>query len=112
MQRTLKEKLASISSSIDGSLASCFVGYDGLLIEKTNTGNDVDVDLIAATFASVIKNLRSQDNDVIDVVVVFQKDVVFIRTMEDGFLCIVMGQDGNIGRAKLEAKRLGTKFME
>jgi len=106
------EKLKNINDNIDGIIASCFVGFDGLIIESVGQNNGLDIELISATFASVIKNLKNKENNVIELMAVFQKDVVFIRVMEDGFICVVMGQDGNIGRAKLETKKLGNRFME
>ena len=109
---SLSEKLNNLNSGIDGVIASCFVGFDGLMIERAGKNNGLDVELISATFATVIKSLKNKDNEITELMAIFEKDVVFIRVMEDGFICIVMGQDGNIGRAKLEAKRLGKKFME
>jgi predicted regulator of Ras-like GTPase activity (Roadblock/LC7/MglB family) len=111
-ENSLNQKLSDINSNIDGAIASCFVGYDGLVIEKVGRENGLDIDFISAIFASVIKSLKNQENEISELMATFQKDVVFIRVMEDGFICIVMGQDGNIGRAKLETKRLGKKFME
>ena len=109
----LSEKLTSINNSVDGVIASCFVGYDGMLIERVGGNNGLDVELISAIFASVVKELKNQeDNELLEMVAIFQQDLVFIKVMEEGFLCIVMGQDGNIGRAKLEAKKLGKKMME
>jgi predicted regulator of Ras-like GTPase activity (Roadblock/LC7/MglB family) len=109
---TYLEKLANLNSSIDGVIASCFVGYDGLIIERIGGSNGLDVEFICATFTSVVNSLKNQENEVIELMATFQKDVVLIRVMEDGFICIVMSQDGNIGRAKLESKKLGKKFME
>jgi predicted regulator of Ras-like GTPase activity (Roadblock/LC7/MglB family) len=112
LPNNLSQKLSQLNANIDGVIASCFVGFDGLIIEKVGRDNGLDVELISATFASVVKNLKNQHNELMELMATFQQDVVFIRVMEDGFVCIVMGQDGNIGRAKLEAKKLGKNFME
>lgn len=108
----ISEKLRNIQANVDGAIAASFVGYDGLIIERVGQNNGLDVEFISATFASVVKSLKNQENELMELMATFQQDIVFIRVMEDGFICIVMGQDANIGRAKLEAKKLGKKFME
>lgn len=106
------KKLEIINASIEGVIASCFVGYDGLIIDSVGTYGDLGIDLTGATFASVIKILKNETNEAVELIVTFKKDLILVRIMEDGFICVIMSRDANIGRAKLATKNFGTKFLE
>lgn len=108
----LQEKLRKLLTDIDGSCDAFFSGYDGMIIaQHTITKTNVDAELICANFVSVIKILR-ESGSLKDIIVTFDKHTLIIKVMEDGFVCIIIGVDGNLGRAKLEASKLGKIFLE
>lgn len=104
----LQSKLDDLCSNVDGTTASFLCGFDGMLIGSTiKIKTNLDIDLFAANFATVIKNTNSGVEKLHDIIATFDSFVVCIRVIEDGFLGIVMGKDGNIGRAKFELTRIG-----
>ncbi len=108
----LQEKLRNVLSEIDGSCDAFFSGYDGMIITRyTNIKTNLDADLICANFVSVIKIMR-ESGSLKDIIVSFEKHTLIIKVMEDGFVCIIIGVDGNLGRAKLEASKLSKNFLE
>jgi predicted regulator of Ras-like GTPase activity (Roadblock/LC7/MglB family) len=100
----LESKLKKICDEVDGSTGAFFCGFDGMMIAKYELRQaDVDMDLVAANFASVIKNLK----DVSDIIATFKTSIVAIKISQDGFIGILMSKDGNLGRLKLELNRVG-----
>ncbi len=107
----LESKLRNICDEVDGSIGAFFCGYDGMIIAKYER-KQIDMDFIAANFASVIKNLNhSNDEKVIDMFSTFTTMVIAIRISKDGFLGILLSKDGNLGRAKLELAKAGGDFL-
>jgi predicted regulator of Ras-like GTPase activity (Roadblock/LC7/MglB family) len=106
-------KIDNIIQEVDGCIGSFFSGYDGIVIFKSEKigQSSLNSDYVAANFVSVIKNLSFEENKLSDIVVSFDKNIIAIRVMEDGFIGVIMTQDANIGRAKLELRKLGGRFL-
>jgi predicted regulator of Ras-like GTPase activity (Roadblock/LC7/MglB family) len=102
-----------MAQEIDGCMCVFFSGYDGMIIFKHETMMQatIDPDYVAANFVSVLKNLSSEENGLTDILASFKNNTIAIHVMEDGFFGVIMSQDGNIGRAKLELKKLGRRFL-
>lgn len=106
------EKLSSILENIDGSCEGVFCGNDGIIIARhTSIAVTIDVELVCANFVSVIKTLTKTGNNPKDIITTFDKHTIFIKILEDGFVCIIMNVDGNLGRAKLECSKLPKNFV-
>ena len=95
--------------SIDGATDIFFCGYDGLVIDKYGVA---DTDLLAATYATVHRHLIHDNQSFKEMICIFDKSFVVVRWLEDGFLGVIMGLDGNIGRAKLELNKYGGRFYK
>jgi predicted regulator of Ras-like GTPase activity (Roadblock/LC7/MglB family) len=104
----LESKLKKICDDVDGSMGAFFCGFDGMVIGMHQSRNtDTDMELVAANFASVIKNIK----DVSDIIATFKSEIVAIKISQDGFVGVVMSKDGNLGRLKLELNKLGGDFL-
>jgi predicted regulator of Ras-like GTPase activity (Roadblock/LC7/MglB family) len=110
----VSEKLFDIIKQIDGATSGAFSGYDGIVIGKHDSEieSDIDSELMCANLASVLKILRSTGTALKDVIVTFEGSTVLIKPADDGFVCIVMNSDGNLGRARLECNRMGREFLD
>ena len=101
------EKILYLLTNIDGACDGAFCGYDGIIIARhTLISVPMDMELICANFVSVIKTLKNTDNNPKDIITTFDKHTIFIKILEDGFVCLVLNVDGNLGRARLECARL------
>lgn len=104
----LESKLKKLCEDVDGSIGAFFCGLDGIVIGiHQSRKTDVDMEFIAANFASVIKNLK----DVSDIIATFKNEIVAIKISQDGFVGVVMSKDGNLGRLKLELNKIGGDFL-
>ena len=105
-------KIEKLADEIDGCSCAFFSGYDGIIIFKDQKQPcSIDPDFAAANFVSVIKNLTSKENELSEIMVSFSKSIVAIHVMEDGFIGLILSQDANVGRAKLELRKFGRRFM-
>ena len=105
--------LSDTLKSIDGASEIFFCGYDGIVIEKFSVLKSAnDGELFAANCATAFNKMKIEDNRFKEMICVFEKNVVVAKWMEDGFIGVIMGLDGNIGRAKLELNRYGSVFYK
>ena len=97
--------------SIDGATEIFFCGWDGIVIEKFEiTKSTIDVDLFAANCVTAFNRIKIEDNKFKEMICVFDKNVIVAKWMEDGFLGVIMGLDGNIGKAKVMLKQYGDRM--
>jgi predicted regulator of Ras-like GTPase activity (Roadblock/LC7/MglB family) len=95
--------------AIDGATDIFFCGYDGIVVERSHGS---DIDMLAAHCATAFKKISIENNGFKEMICVFEKSFLVVRWMEDGFLGVLMGLDGNIGRAKLELNKYGRRFYQ
>lgn len=106
------QKLHDIIQDIDGACDGAYCGYDGLILARyIKFETPIDVELVCANFVSIIKTLKQTGNNPKDIITTFDKHIIFIKVLEEGFVCVVMNADGNLGRAKLECARLPKNFV-
>lgn len=99
--------------SIDGATDIFFCGYDGIVIEKFGSNRSIiDIDPIAANYVSAFRHLTISENQFKEIICYYEKFVVIVKLMDDGFIGIVLSLDGNIGRAKLELNKYGSVFFK
>ena len=104
---SLESKLKQLCDNVDGSIASFFCSYDGILIgSDIARKNVVDVDFLAANFSSVINGIN-KNYEVSDVIFTLKESILIIKTFPEGFVGIVLSKDGNLGRCKLELNKVG-----
>jgi len=96
--------------AIDGATDVFFCGYDGIVIEKIP--NKDDIDSISAYCATAYKHFKIENNEFKEMICLFERSILVVRWLEDGFVGVCMGLDGNIGRAKLELNKYGRRFYQ
>ena len=105
-----KDVLKGIRDKVDGALAVSLIGLDGIAIESVNDGR-VPLDVLGAEFGGFIKSIRLSNTElntgaVEQFSLVTEKYVTFLSAVTDEyFVLLVMGPDGNYGRARFELAR-------
>lgn len=111
--RLLQSKLQSLCDEVDGAAFSFCCGLDGIIIDKnTKTSIDIDIDFLAANFASVIKNINyDAKQQLVDMIVTLDNHIICIKIIPDAFIGLVMSKSGNVGRAKFELNKIGGDIL-
>ena len=114
----IKEAFQDITTRIEGCQAIALVGMDGILIETLPIEDDVNLDLLAAEYAAVIKGARDAqrecgDGELQELVFTSDRSLVLSRCLNgEYFLILALGRDGNLGRARFEMRRAGTRILK
>lgn len=105
------EQLSQISERIGGTLALSLVAQDGIAVESVSSDPDLDLDLLAAELISQARAISENHRD-LEVGEVHQLSVttdrltLMVSSVADGYyLLLVLGPDGNYGRARFELRR-------
>ncbi len=102
-----KEILETIRSRVEGTLAISLMGLDGIAIESVG-GGDVPLENLGAELGSFVKAIRSAETEldsgeVQQFSLVTDKYITFLSGVtSEYFLLMVLGRDGNYGRARFE----------
>ena len=102
-----KEVLQGIRDRVDGALAVSLIGLDGIAIESIK-GDGVPLDVMGAEFGGFVKSVRLSNTDldtgdVLQFALVTEKYITFLSAVtEEYYVLLVMGPDGNYGRARFE----------
>lgn len=105
------ERLSGISNRIDGALALSLVGRDGLPIESVSSAPDLDLEVLAAELVAQVRSIAENHRE-LAVGEVQQFSVTTDRltlivsaVAVDYYLLLVLGPEGNYGRARFELRR-------
>jgi len=102
-----REVLESIRDRIDGTQAVSLIALDGIAIESINSSS-VPLDVMGAEFGGFIKSVRLSNTDlntgdVLQFSLFTEKYITLLSAVTpEYFLLLVMGPDGNYGRARHE----------
>ncbi|MEO8216582.1 MAG: hypothetical protein ABI718_05825 [Acidobacteriota bacterium] len=92
---------------MDGAVAVSLVGLDGIAVESIGEG-DVPLDTLSAEYGSFIKSIQLSNTElrtgaVQQLALVTDRYITFMSSVTgDYFILLVMGADGNYGRARFE----------
>ncbi len=105
------EHLNRVSSRIEGTLALSLVAKDGMLVESFSSDPDLDLEVLAAELVSQVRSISNNHRE-LDVGEVQQLSVTTDRltlmvssVASDYYLLLVLGPEGNYGRARFELRR-------
>ena len=105
------DQLSRISNSIEGALALSLVAKDGIAVESVSSDPDLDLEVLAAELVSQARSI-SENHRELDVGDVQQLSVTTDRltlmvssVTADYYLLLVLGPEGNYGRARFELRR-------
>ena len=105
------DQLSRISNRIDGALALSLVARDGLPVESFSSDPELDLEVLAAELIAQVRSI-SENHRELDVGEVQQLSVMTDRltlmvssVAADYYLLLVLGPEGNYGRARFELRR-------
>lgn len=108
---SLRDSLNSIVQSVEGSLASIIMAYDGIPIDEvTVEQSEFDMQLLSVEYATVLKEIkRAVDvikmGDLEEVSISTARTCVVVRVLNDDlFAALIMKRDGNIGKGRYMLK--------
>lgn len=105
------DHLSRISNSIDGALALSLVAKDGIAVESVSSDPNLDLEVLAAELIAQVRSITDNHRD-LDVGEVQHLSVTTDRltlmvssVASDYYLLLVLGPEGNYGRARFELRR-------
>jgi predicted regulator of Ras-like GTPase activity (Roadblock/LC7/MglB family) len=105
------EQLSQINNRIEGALALSLVARDGIPVESVSNDPDLDLDVLAAELTGQVLAI-SQNHREMEVGTVQQLAVTTDRltlmvssVTPEYYLLLVLGPEGNYGRARFELRR-------
>ena len=113
-----KAALNDMVQNTDGSIGAGLVGLDGIVIDQVSTRTDFDITVAGAEYATIIKNaLKASQNFGLGktgeiMISTDTTSMVMVLIGNQYFLALALALDGNLGRARLELKKLIPKFEQ
>ena len=110
------ETLSRISERIEGALALSLVAKDGIAVESVSSDPDLDLEVLAAELVAqaraIAENHRELEvGEVQQFAVTTDRLTLMVSSVAtDYYLLLVLGPDGNYGRARFELKRARLLF--
>ena len=105
------DELSRISNRIEGAIALSLVARDGIPVESVSSDPDLDLEVLAAELVAQARSISDNHRE-LDVGEVQQLSVMTDRltlmvssVAADYYLLLVLGPDGNYGRARFELRR-------
>jgi predicted regulator of Ras-like GTPase activity (Roadblock/LC7/MglB family) len=105
------DRLSRISNRIEGAIALSLVAKDGIAVESFSSDPDLELDVLAAELVSQARSISENHRD-LDVGAVQQLSVSTDRltlmvssVASDYYLLLVLGPEGNYGKARFELRR-------
>ena len=105
------DQLSRISNRIEGSLALSLVAKDSIAVESVSSDPNLDLEVLAAELVAQARSI-TEDHRELHVGEVQQLSVTTDRltlmvssVAADYYLLLVLGPEGNYGRARFELRR-------
>ena len=105
------DRLSRISNRIDGALALSLVAKDGIAVESVSSDPNLDLEVLAAEMVAQARSI-TEDHRELHVGEVQQLSVttdwltlMVSSVAADYYLLLVLGPEGNYGRARFELRR-------
>jgi predicted regulator of Ras-like GTPase activity (Roadblock/LC7/MglB family) len=105
------EILNRISNRIEGAVALSLVAKDGMPVETFNSNPDLELDVLAAEMISQVRSISSNHRelevgDVQQLSVTTDRMTLMVSSVaSDYYLLLVLGPEGNYGKARFELRR-------
>jgi predicted regulator of Ras-like GTPase activity (Roadblock/LC7/MglB family) len=106
-----RERLAEISSRIEGALALSLVAPDGMPVESVSSDPALDLEVLAAELISQVKVISGDHRDldvgeVRHLAVTTDRLTLMVSDVAAGYyLLLVLGEPASHGRARFELRR-------
>ena len=105
------EQLSLITGRIGGALALSLVARDGMPVESVSSDPEIDLEALAAEMVSQARAISDNHRelevgDVQQLSVTTERVTLMVSTVTpDYYLLLVLGPEGNYGRARFELRR-------
>jgi predicted regulator of Ras-like GTPase activity (Roadblock/LC7/MglB family) len=105
------ELLDSFLNKVEGTLGAVVMGMDGISVEKRLSGNDTNIEALAAEYTPLLKASSATTQEVslgrLEELIVSAGDrIIAIRMITpEYFLFVLLSKGGNIGRARFELRK-------
>ncbi len=106
-----KEVLKTIADSVEGSIGIGLIGLDGMIVDQYSAEPDFDVAMVGVEYSSVIKNASKASQDfglgpTTEILITTeQATMIMMMVGKSYFAVLAIGEDGNLGRGRLEMKK-------
>jgi predicted regulator of Ras-like GTPase activity (Roadblock/LC7/MglB family) len=106
-----RELLSQISGRIDGALALSLVAHDGMPVESVTSDREIDLEALGAEMVAQARAISANHRelevgDVQQLSVTTERVTLMVSTVTpDYYLLLVLGPEGNYGRARFELRR-------
>ena len=114
----LDEILTHLVEQVDGAVAAAVAGMDGLLVEQYST-DETDLSAVAAEITNVLGSGRSaMANDLgggqlRELILGADERSGYVRLLANDLFClIVLGAEGNLGKARLYCERAAERLEQ
>lgn len=105
------DHLSRISGRIDGALALSLVARDGIPVESVSSDPEIDLEALAAEMVAQARAISDNHRelevgDVQQLSVTTERVTLMVSSVTpDYYLLLVLGPEGNYGRARFELRR-------
>lgn len=105
------ELLSQISGRIDGALALSLVARDGMPVESVSSDPEIDLEALGAEMVAQARAISDNHRElavgsVQQLSVTTERVTLMVSTVTpDYYLLLVLGPEGNYGRARFELRR-------
>lgn len=112
------ERLSLISKRIGSTLALCLVGRDGIPVETFRTDPDIDIEVLAAEMTLQVRSIVESYDELeagplSHYTLTTDQLTLMVSSVANGYyLLLVLGPEGNLGRARFELRRAQLTLAE
>ena len=105
------DQLSQITNRIDGALALSLVAKDGMPVESVSSDPSLDLEVLAAELVNQVRSITENHRElevgeVQHLSVTTDRLTLMVSSVAaDYYLLLVLGPDGNYGRARFELRR-------
>ncbi len=113
-----KGLLTGLLERVDGAIAGFFCGMDGIGVENVVYAQSIDAAPTEVELTTVLKAVNDvaanlKTGSVSRIILETEKmNIVLEQFSDDYFLCVLMKPDGNVGRGRIELKKLSKKLRK
>jgi predicted regulator of Ras-like GTPase activity (Roadblock/LC7/MglB family) len=113
-----KTLLTELLERIDGSIAGFFCGMDGIGVENVVYARGIDAAPTEVELTTVLKTVNDvainlKTGFVSRIMLETEKmNIVIEQFSDDYFLCVILKPDGNVGRGRIELKKISSELRK
>ena len=113
-----KQMLTGLLERVEGTVAAFFCGTDGIGVENITIHPDLETAVTEVELATALKVITDVSQNlalgrVAELLFETEKITILIeKTQEDYFLCLLLKPGGNVGRGRIELKKLSAKLAK